>query len=162
MLTGLTLAYKGDMSISLSIDLKQAKYCYTRPMLFLYLFYLLFGVLIIVIGAAFIIEGWKFQKPDRIFYVGSNIREQGPRVVQVIESYIGDTEKYTLVELGAGLAFMASFLAYRFKWKSVEAVELGSVILFFGRLRRFLLRKTKIHFVQAKCSVLLLNQRHYD
>jgi hypothetical protein len=88
------------------------------------------------------------SRPGRVIYHGSNLREQGPVLEGVIRRYLGnDTASATLVEPGAGLATVSHYLARRFAWKSVEAVELGGYILLIGRLR-FLFRRDGVRLVR--------------
>lgn len=95
---------------------------------------------------AYIVEFLWSRRPGRVIYYGSNLREQGPLLLKIIKKYIPDTREYCLIEPGAGLGKVAEYLARHLEWADVAAVELGPVILTFGRIRAFI-RRAPITFV---------------
>jgi len=92
------------------------------------------------------------SRPDRVVYYSSNLKEQGKVLEAIIKKYItarGEaTADYALVEPGAGFAHMARFLAQKYTWREIIAVEIGRVVLLIGRLLS-LLRQDHITFIYA-------------
>ncbi len=107
--------------------------------------------LLVLIGAsiyvAYLMETIANSRRNRILYHSSNVREQGAILAETIKRYVPDTEKYVLVEIGAGLARVAQHLKANLGWKDVEAVEIGPVIAFIGKLR-FLFIKPAVRYVR--------------
>lgn len=100
----------------------------------------LYGLALIMVVwyLAFLLETHQSKRDDRVLYHGSNLREQGVLLDQIIATYLGDSEevaKYALYEPGAGMATVAHYLAARYSWKEVQAIEIGPAILLLGRLR---------------------------
>ena len=88
-----------------------------------------------------IVETMWMNAPGRVLYYGSNIKEQGKVLEEIIQKYILDkkqkTEDYELVEPGAGLALVADYLAKKYAWKKVIGLELGTFIWTMGKIRGF-------------------------
>ena len=86
---------------------------------------------------------------NRIVYVGSSVHEQGPLILALVRKYIEEkgenTEDYNLIEPGAGLAIMSTYLTANAKWKSSEAIEIGWVLNLMGRAQA-VLKKSPITF----------------
>ncbi|MEI6478063.1 MAG: hypothetical protein WCO52_03690 [bacterium] len=89
-------------------------------------------------GIFYLVEGTRYQKSDRVVYMGSDLGEQGPILEDVVSRYVKDTEEYELYEPGSGIATVATFLGQRFSWKSIVAVELRTSVYWAGRLRSYL------------------------
>ena len=88
---------------------------------------------------AFLWEARGARMSGRAVYVGTQLRTLGPALEDMIGRYLGDeTAHWTLVEIGAGLAYVAGFLSKRFRWKSVEAVELGRTLVLLSVARAWL------------------------
>lgn len=97
-------------------------------------------------------EGVRFtSRPDRVVYMGSNLEEQGDILVDLINRSFAenpqDISQYHLIEPGAGIATVATYLARKFPWKSVQAVELRASVLWWGRIRAKM-KRVPIGFVQ--------------
>lgn len=95
----------------------------------------------------YFVEGILNSRPNRVVYVSSNIKEQGEHVAALIRKYAPDTEKYVLVEPGAGLGRMARYLGRRFAWNGVIAVELRYLLTWGGRFAAWR-TKAPVRFVQ--------------
>jgi hypothetical protein len=109
---------------------------------------ILFAVMIW--GVGYLWETHLNNNADRVLYHGSNVREQGPIILKTLTRYLGnDSDSYNLIELGAGMATMSYYLSRQWKWKKVEAVEIGPFIIMAGKLRFLFARpKTPVHFVK--------------
>lgn len=116
----------------------------------LYLISVAIVFLVVVLGtlayAAYLIEFIISRRPGRVIYHGSDLGEQGKHLQEIIKKYVPKTEKYTLVEPGAGLGKVAEYLGKAFTWQDVVAVEIGPVILTFGKIRAWF-KGTTLHFV---------------
>jgi hypothetical protein len=103
-------------------------------------------------GVFYLIEGIRYQRSDRVVYMGSNLAEQAGHVKDIVQRHVaeqGGTQHYLLYEPGAGIATMAIFLASEFKWRKVVALELRSTVYWLGRLRQRLLnRKIKMEWLR--------------
>lgn len=111
---------------------------------------LLESILFVAILAWFfyIWEHLMMRKPDRAIYHASNLKEQGPHLRKIVNKYLGGQESnYSFVELGAGLAKVSHYMSIYYRWKSVEAVELGSFILRLAKIRQKIF-KSPIRFHQ--------------
>ena len=123
-------------------------------MLLLQLLLMLILIIGVIIAVAYLWESKEMKKPDRIIYYASNLGQTGPEVAKLVQKYILDnhqkTEDYTLYEPGAGLGHMARYLARAYTWKNVEAVDIGSIILWLGKFwHRLLAPKLKVDFILA-------------
>ena len=132
------------MSIRLLIDNK----CYTREVLTLIILYYAFVCLalfaFLVWGVGYLWESHRMSTlPDRVIYHSSNLKEQGPVLKRIVESFIEgrgeNTADYTLVEPGAGLGRVSQFLLRSFAWKAAYAIEVGPFILGLAKLRSWVL-----------------------
>jgi hypothetical protein len=116
----------------------------------LYLVFVGLLFLIVLVGTlaylAYLVEFIISRRPGRVIYHGSDLGEQGILLQNIIKKYVPATEAYSLVEPGAGLGKVAEYLGKKFAWKEVIAVELGPVILTFGKIRAWFFR-TKLTFV---------------
>ncbi len=107
-----------------------------------------------VIALAFVIYIWfcidtaLSRQPGRVGYTGSGASVCGPALRQVIQTYIPDTKKVTLVEPGAGFAHIACFLAKQYEWKEVVALEISPFSHLTGRFLN-LFRRAPVQFVQG-------------
>ena len=105
-------------------------------------------LLIIVAYLSFLFENEiSKNRKDRVIYYSSNLKQQGKLLEEVIRKYVPDVSDYALIEPGAGLGRVSQYLATRFPWKEVIAVECMPVIFTAGRLRNRLLR-TRVRFVR--------------
>jgi len=115
------------------------------------IWFFLFLELLILIGTiaylAFLGETMANFRTNRVLYHSSNLREQGEVLEKTIRRYAPDSEKYVLVDIGAGLARVSQYLKARLPWKDVEAVEIGPVIMAFAKIR-FLFLKPAVRFVR--------------
>ena len=100
------------------------------------IFYLL--LLTVFWGVGYLFETWQNKhRADRVLYHASNLGEIGPLLCQIIDRYIGsNTNQYSLVEPGAGLATVSRYLGGKYPWREIQAVEIGGFILIIGRLRQ--------------------------
>lgn len=106
--------------------------------LLLAIFYFLFVILFLIFflwWLGFMGETLRYKGPDRVLYHGSDLGEQGPILQDIIQRYIGETKIIPLVEPGAGLAKVATYLEKKFIWSKIIAIELGPFIRWPGQLR---------------------------
>jgi hypothetical protein len=114
----------------------------------------LYGLALIMVVwyLAFLLETHQSKRDDRVLYHGSNLREQGALLDQIIATYLGGPKeivKYALYEPGAGMATVAHYLAGRYAWKEAQAIEIGPAVLLMGKLRfAFWRGKTAVQWKQ--------------
>lgn len=95
---------------------------------------LLFLLALVIGGLIAIREFWANQKPGRILYVGSKMRNAGPTVVSTLKKYLqNNSESYIVVDLGAGLGLAINYLAAAMPWQGAEAIEISWLYVLVGR-----------------------------
>ena len=112
----------------------------------IFLIIILLVLIIFLIGYIwYLVDTILNSLPNRVGYVGSNLNDCGEPLKKIIEKYIPNTSKISLIEPGAGLGNVARYLGATFAWKDITATDLSAILLI---LASFLNRnKTHIRFV---------------
>lgn len=93
--------------------------------------FLLFAILVFII-AAFQVSYNASQ--DKIGFLPSLSGKLNQELTNIFYNHLKDPSKYSFVELGAGVANIAGYIAKQFDFKEVIAVELDPFVIFFGKL----------------------------
>jgi hypothetical protein len=88
--------------------------------------------IIVLIAAAFQVS-YSFSK-DKIGFLPSLSAKLTNELEKTFYKYLKDPSKYEFIELGAGVANIAGYVAKTFEFKKVVAVEIDPFVIFFGRL----------------------------
>lgn len=99
----------------------------------------------VFIIAAFQIS-YSFSK-DKIGFLPSISGKLTNELEKTFYKHLKDPSKYTFVELGAGVANIAGFVANQFEFKKVVAVEVDPFVIFFGEILNMFSKKP-IEFVR--------------
>lgn len=120
----------------------------------MYLIYLIFQLLTSLILLVFVLMLLRYtvhtNSEYHVGYLPTNLHTVGPVLIGIIKKYIKDDIKnYNLVEPGAGMGNVAYFLAQKFTFKKVIAVEDERGLLMVARFRQRFFFKTKIDFIKS-------------
>lgn len=111
---------------------------------------LFFCILIVSGGIFYLLEERSFHKPNRVVYMSSSSKEIKQSLKEIIQKYIiqkgYQTSDYTVIEPGAGFAFISEWLLSQYAWKSAQAIELRNSIVLLARFRLWLKRVTLLKF----------------
>jgi hypothetical protein len=95
--------------------------------------YILVGILL-AMYARFVVDSARNRQEGRAVYMGSSLKQVGPLLEQIIAKYVPDTAQVSFIEPGAGLGYIARFVARRFAWRQVVAIEITLSIYLLSRL----------------------------
>jgi tRNA G46 methylase TrmB len=87
-------------------------------------------------------------RDDRVVLVSSKINQIKNPFLKAIDKYVSNPQELNFVEIGAGYAKISELAAKDFSWKSVLAVEIDTLVVFWNRLKKRF-RKTAITYIKS-------------
>jgi len=108
---------------------------------------LLIIVLLLILVAAGFQLYYGFSK-DKIGFLPSLSNKLNKEMENTFKKHLGDESKYIFVELGAGVANIAGYVAKQFDFKKVIAVEMDPFVILFGKILNSFSTKS-IEFVKS-------------
>lgn len=86
--------------------------------------------------------------PNRAVLISSRTKYVEKVFLTVIKKYVTNSHEMNFIELGSGYAKIAKIAALNFKWKSIIAIEIDGLVVFWMKLKNFF-QKLPITYVSS-------------
>ncbi|WP_340201691.1 hypothetical protein [Ascidiimonas sp. W6] len=96
-------------------------------------------------------------RADRVVLVSSKINNIKKPFLAVINKYVTNPQEMNFVEIGAGYGKVSEMAANVFPWKSILAVEIDSIVIFWNRIKKYF-GKTAISYVKSDIFEYMIPQ----
>lgn len=96
-------------------------------------------------------------RKDRVVLVSSKVNQIKYPFLNAIDKYVANPQDLHFVEIGAGYAKISELAASDFSWKSVLAVEIDALIVFWNRLKKRF-NKSAITYVKSDIFEYMIPQ----